>query len=610
MFFWNLLLKINAIALFLWLNLPVEATQQLQSVRIQKSFSAVNTVIAATENQKRTALIIGNSNYQKTGQLLNPINDATDMANTLKELGFDVIVLKDADRRQMGDALNEFHTKLRQGGVGVFYYAGHGIQVEGENYLVPIDAQLQREEDVVYETLPVGKILGAMENAGNQTNILILDACRDNPFSRRWQRSIVAQGLAPIQAVGGSFIAYATAPGDVAADGDGRNGTFTTHILQNIKTPNLTVEDMFKRVRQGVAKETNNQQIPWDSSSLIDEFYFNFNTSVTTPTPPAETTPTPPPSTSTSKIAYAENISTVRTLTGHLAAIRDVAIAPDGKTIVSGSLDGTIKIWNLVDGKLVRTLPGHRDWVFSIALSPDGKTIASSSRDGTIKIWNLADGKLLRTISAPRPIYTIAIAPDGKTLAGGDIRDTVSIWNMTNGESIRSWTNDSAWVLSIAIAPDGQTLASGNGDGTVKIWNFNSGKLLRTFNGHSDRVDSIAISLDGKTLVSGSRDRTIKVWNLSNGKLLHDLIGHTDVVTSVAISFDGETIVSGSHDGTIDIWSLSDGELLHTLGDRPGWMISVAITPDNHKIVSSFFVPSTETKQATVQEILIWQASP
>jgi len=281
------LFNIRIFSLFLSLALPLPAGA-IDILKTQQS-SSINPLIAIA-NQKRTALVIGNSSYQTAGTLRNPVNDANDMAQALQQLGFEVILLKDANLRQMGDAIDEFNLKLRQGGVGVFYYAGHGVQVEGENYLIPIDAQLMRQQDVRYEALPVGKVLGAMEDAANNLNIVILDACRDNPLPRRWQRS-TAGGLAPIQAVKGSYIAYATAPGEVAADGTGRNGIFTSHLLQHIKTPNLPLEEMFKRVRQGVAKDTNNQQIPWDSSSLIGDFSFNPDFFTATSDNPAPSTP-------------------------------------------------------------------------------------------------------------------------------------------------------------------------------------------------------------------------------------------------------------------------------------------------------------------------------
>jgi hypothetical protein len=245
-----------------------------------------------TQQQKRIALVIGNANYQ-VGKLDTPLNDATDMANALKELGFEVILLKDSSKRQMDDALDQFFTRINQGYVGLFYYAGHGMEVEGENYLIPVNAQIKAEKDIQYESMPLGKILGRMEGAGNRINIVILDACRDNPFRKFWRSS--SRGLtAPVQAASGTLIAFATAPGKVASDGTGRNGLFTSYLLKYIKTPNMEVDLMLRKVRSDVAQNTKDYQVPWTSSSLIGEFAFNQKTE-TTP-PPVTSSPVPNPS--------------------------------------------------------------------------------------------------------------------------------------------------------------------------------------------------------------------------------------------------------------------------------------------------------------------------
>jgi hypothetical protein len=247
-----------------------------------------------TQQQKRIALVIGNANYQ-VGKLDTPLNDATDMANALKELGFEVILLKDSSKRQMDDALDQFTTRINQGYVGLFYYAGHGMQVEGENYLIPVNAQIKAEKDVEYESMPLGKILGRMEDAGNRINIVILDACRDNPFRKFWRSS--SRGLtAPVQAASGTLIAFATAPGKVASDGTGRNGLFTSYLLKYIKTPNMEVDLMLRKVRSDVAKDTNDYQVPWTSSSLIGEFAFNQKTETTSPIVTSSPVPKPSPS--------------------------------------------------------------------------------------------------------------------------------------------------------------------------------------------------------------------------------------------------------------------------------------------------------------------------
>ncbi len=230
------------------------------------------------QGQQRTALVIGNGAYQED-PLVNSVNDATDVAEAFQELGFEVILLQNQDLREMEEAIEDFNQKLRQGGVGIFYYAGHGVQVNGENYLVPLQAQLNRQNDVRYEAVPLGKVLNAMEDAETQVNIVIIDACRDNPFYRRWRSrnrgSSLVRGLAPVQSARGTLISFATAPGAFAEDGEGENSPFTFHLLQHIKTPNLPVELMFKQVRAAVEEETNRRQTPWEQSSLVGEFSFN-----------------------------------------------------------------------------------------------------------------------------------------------------------------------------------------------------------------------------------------------------------------------------------------------------------------------------------------------
>ena len=221
----------------------------------------------------KQALVIGNSAYTNTSPLKNPVNDAKSIGNTLQQLGFEVTTLLDVNQRQMEQALRRFGSRLRdQNGVGLFYYAGHGMQVAGENYLLPVDINPSTETDVRYDAIPVGKLLGQMDAAGNGMNIVILDACRNNPFARSFRSE--SRGLAQVIAPTGSFISYATAPGDVAADGEGDNGLFTAKLLTHMRTPGLKLEDVFKRVRADVQRESNDKQVPWDSSSVTGDFFF------------------------------------------------------------------------------------------------------------------------------------------------------------------------------------------------------------------------------------------------------------------------------------------------------------------------------------------------
>ncbi len=233
--------------------------------------------IKRKNNEKRQALVIGNSSYAAS-PLKNPVNDATDIATALKKRGFKVQLLRNADQRQMENAIQSFGKGLRAGGVGLFYYAGHGIQYSGRNYLIPINARIESESDVKYDAVDAGRVLGKMEDAGNDINIVILDACRNNPFARSFRSA--EQGLARMDAPTGSLVAYATAPGSVAADGQGRNGVYTKYLLQYMEQPGLTVNQLFMEVRKSVLKETGKQQTPWESSSLTGNFYFTQGSSI------------------------------------------------------------------------------------------------------------------------------------------------------------------------------------------------------------------------------------------------------------------------------------------------------------------------------------------
>lgn len=226
---------------------------------------------ASAPIEQRVALVIGNSSY-KESPLKNPVNDAADITAALRELGFRVVLRTNANRRQMVEAVREFGSLLKKGGVGLFYFAGHGVQSRGRNYLVPLGAAVEAEADLEFEAMDANMVLAQMDEAGNRVNIVVLDACRNNPFARSFRSA--SRGLAQMDAATGSFLAYATAPGSVAADGDGRNGIFTKHLLASLKNPESKVEDVFKRVRVEVARETGNKQIPWDSSSLTGDFYF------------------------------------------------------------------------------------------------------------------------------------------------------------------------------------------------------------------------------------------------------------------------------------------------------------------------------------------------
>ncbi len=257
------------IARLLVLSLPLLAAfQALAQTRALEPRAAA----APAASDRRVALVIGNAKYADS-PLANPVNDANDTAAALKALGFEVIVRTDANQKLMKQAIREFGGELKKGGVGVFYYAGHGIQSKGRNYLVPVGQAIGSEAELEDEAVDLNLVLNFMEEAKNRINIVVLDACRNNPFARSFRSG--TRGLAQVDAGKGTLIAFATSPGSVAFDGTGgRNGVYTKHFLDTLRQQDTDVEKVFKRVRMQVYQETGGKQIPWESSSLIGDFSF------------------------------------------------------------------------------------------------------------------------------------------------------------------------------------------------------------------------------------------------------------------------------------------------------------------------------------------------
>ncbi len=283
--------------------------------RFWLSLFAILVFAAPAAAEPRIALVIGNSNYSgDLPRLPNPANDAELMASTLTKLGFKVVKTHDADLKQMTRSIREFSDLLSGAGpqaVGLFFYAGHGLQIDGENWLIPINAHITKTADAEFEAVPASKILGQMQFAENSLNIVILDACRNNPLSRGVRSA--STGLAKMDAPLGSFIAYSTAPGQTAADGKGKNSPYTAALTKAMMKPGIAIEEAFRDARVDVLAATQKEQIPWESSSLTGAFSFNPGkaTAATTetasaappapqpaqPAAPAARTPDPAPAT-------------------------------------------------------------------------------------------------------------------------------------------------------------------------------------------------------------------------------------------------------------------------------------------------------------------------
>ncbi|MDH4205471.1 MAG: caspase family protein [Desulfobacteraceae bacterium] len=375
---------------------------------------------SASVQENKIALIIGNGEY-KTSHLANPVNDANDMATALNKCNFKVMKSINATKKEMRRLIRKFGEEINKGAVGLFYYAGHGIQVDGENYLVPVNAEVYTEAEVEDECLKVSSVLRQMESAGNRLNIIILDACRDNPFGRSFRSSNM--GLAKMDAPTGSILAYSTAPGSVAADGTGRNGLYTSMLLKHMMEPDLVIERVFKKVRVDVMKESSKRQVPWESSSLTGDFYFNSKRGI-----------------AVTKLPIVESEKPIKETTKYTSispkVTRPEVVAHDGNFIAYSNGVVYDKItgleWYAGPDKSTNWNEAKR-WVESLNVAVGG--------------WRMPTTKELRTLykrGKRGGNMTHLLRSSGLWVWSGEIKDTSSAWGFGFSVGYEYWENRNA----------------------------------------------------------------------------------------------------------------------------------------------------------------------
>lgn len=275
------------------------------------------------------------------------------------------------------------------------------------------------------------------------------------------------------------------------------------------------------------------------------------------------------------------------TYSGHTGDVYSVAIAPDGRTALSGSADKTLKLWDLAGGKELRTFRSHTDSVVSVAISPDGRTALSGSSDRTLKLWDLATGKEIRTLAGNCDfVFRIAFLPDSRTALSSDGDKVLKLWDLQTGKVLKTFGGHAGRIWGLSISPDGRTALSGSQDKTLKLWDLTSGKEIRTFSGHDGLVYSTAFCPDGQTALSASDDGTVKLWDLSTGKELRTHPGGSEAVFSAAITPDGQSAVSAGSSGIVRLWDLSTDRELGTFSGHHGAVLSLAISPDGKTALS------------------------
>ena len=283
-----------------------------------------------------------------------------------------------------------------------------------------------------------------------------------------------------------------------------------------------------------------------------------------------------------------ESEALVRTLAGHTSSVWGVAVMPDGRSALSASHDGTLKVWELASGCELRTLAGHSSQVNGVAVTPDGRFAVSASDDATLKVWELASGREVYKLAGHSDSANgVAVTPDGRFAVSASMDTTLKVWELATGCEIRTLTGHNLAVNGVVVTPDGRLVVSASEDGTLVVWELATGYAIRTLEGHADSVMEVAVTPDGRFAVSASTDSTLKVWELSSGREIRTLAGHDGWVTGVAVTPDGRFAVSASSDNTLKVWELSSGCVLHTLEGHTEPVKEVVVTPDGRLAISA-----------------------
>lgn len=574
----------------------------------QERTLAIGQASVAPEAQRRVALVIGNGAYADS-PLKNPVNDARAMAASLRELGFEVISRENANLQQMDEAVREFGRRLERARVGLFYYAGHGMQIKGRNFLIPVGARFEHEDEVAYRSLDAGQVLDKMDSAKTQVNLMILDACRNNPFHTLFRAK--RQGLAEMEAPAGTLIAFATAPGSVALDGSGNNGVYTKHLLKQMKEPALPVEQAFKRVRIGVAEETRERQIPWEASSMREDFQFR-----PAPAPVAQAVseaalelafweaikhstraddyaayleqfpkgrfvplarnrqrelqkpaaPVPAPQASTAQAplaaAPAKPAATPRppgsaqAPAAANAATSAPTSAPTSAAASSPAEAEASPYLRLSDG-------GHT----AASFSADDALLAVVSRDGQLRIHDAATGAAKSAFHLLQPLSAVRFAPDGRHLAVATDSGETRLIEIASGKEVWRRRPHGGRVTSLAFSPDGRYLLSAATQGDVELSSVASGaSVQRLRNDNLPLVDAL-YSPDGRyiaVVLGEGRSQVVKVLEVGSGRQLL-----TAAAAAASFSVNGRYLLAAAGGHTPTLFDIASGEELRRFARYP-----------------------------------------
>jgi WD40 repeat protein len=530
----------------------------------------------ASFHEQRLALVIGNSKYREA-PLVNPANDARAVAVKLRELGFTVTERENASLEEMRKLVRDFGNQLTLGDVGLFYYAGHGIQSGGSNYLIPADADIQDETELAARAFTASEVIEKMDAAKNRINIVILDACRNNPLARKVRSA--ARGLAPMEQGSGMIIAFATKPGSTSGDGQGLHGLYTEQLLDALSQPGLSVEEVFKQVRMGVSQKSGGEQIPWENSSLLGEFYFNptleeqaklASAPVLRPVVAQESLGRPR---ELALVLVPRRLLESYQLTANVplaAAVVAGEFTPDERRLVLVTQDRQLKVLDAATGNVVFSRAGFDAADFSA----DGRYVAAVSDEHLINVLDVtSDAFAVKTYRAAPDAQSVFAAPNTPRLLVLSRSGAVAVVKL-EPDALAAPPIKLEGDLAVRFAPNGARAAVWTSkDGELVLLDVDSGKRIGKTSAHRKPIGLVRFSPDGSLLLTAADDDAAYVWRTADGAKVARLnFGDKNPLPSKAEFIDnGHLLISvattdksGTHN-PLGIWDSATGKPAGTI---------------------------------------------
>lgn len=548
-------------------------------------------VLVPAQAEKRLALVIGNDNYENVTKLRKAANDATGIGKTLSALGFTVTTATNVPRREMNKTLQKFQNSIEEGDVVLFFFAGHGVEIDGENYLLPIDvpdATSDQLEFIKSETIRLNTVLDDLRGRKSRLNLVILDACRNNPFSGTAGRSLGEQkGLARISAPQGTFVMYSADVGETALDrlGDNDanpNSVFTRTLIPLMNTPGVDLVDTARQARRKVRKlalSVSHNQTPAYYDAVLGDFYFTApikaklesnSDLIVRKTPPAKTLPLikqvqPPiakrvPKKPNIQLATREEPRTTSKPQRIVPSQTENLNIP-ALVVTAGEKD-IIRLWDADRFQLLAELTGEKKLFSTIKLINKGRSLLVAGKDGSVVAYGLPSFKKTNAFYPNFTVSTLTQAVDGTIMIGGE-NGTLAAFDKDSFEIL--WRRQAHDDIVSPIIAQGNYVVSASGDGAIAVTDVQSGREIsrtRTFAG--GKITDIAF-INENTVVASHEKGKIAYISLTSGRVLSVFKAHTGWISSVDITPDGTTIVTAGVNGNLKYWPIGGNSLIGSI---------------------------------------------